>query len=51
MRIENPLGSNIAYITIFGSFILALTEQGDRMLTWETATGSTSITHPSMLSH
>ncbi|TEB25911.1 Utp21-domain-containing protein [Coprinellus micaceus] len=53
------VSSNIAYITIFGSFILTLTEQGDRMLTWETATGTlqstvefergftaTSILHP-----
>ncbi|KAF6763843.1 Utp21 specific WD40 associated putative domain-containing protein [Ephemerocybe angulata] len=59
LRIENPLGSNLAYVTIFGSFILALTEQGDRMLTWDTTSGAlqstiefekgftaTSILHP-----
>ncbi|KAF6761650.1 quinon protein alcohol dehydrogenase-like superfamily [Ephemerocybe angulata] len=51
--------NNLAYVTIFGSFILALTEQGDRMLTWDTTSGAlqstiefekgftaTSILHP-----
>ncbi|TFK30167.1 Utp21-domain-containing protein [Coprinopsis marcescibilis] len=59
LRIENPLGSNLAYITIFGAQILALTEDGTRMFAWDTSSGdlastmefeqdftATSIMHP-----
>ncbi|EAU88858.2 WD-repeat-containing protein [Coprinopsis cinerea okayama7 len=42
LRIENPLGTPLAYITVLGSQILALTEDGSRMLIWETSTASTS---------
>ncbi|KAG2020156.1 WD-repeat-containing protein [Coprinopsis cinerea AmutBmut pab1-1] len=59
LRIENPLGTPLAYITVLGSQILALTEDGSRMLIWETSTAilaatiefekgftATSILHP-----
>ncbi|KAF9014099.1 Utp21-domain-containing protein [Cyathus striatus] len=60
LQTTNPLDKNLAFITIFGSQILALTEDGDRMLLWNTADGTldasiqfergftaTSILHPS----
>ncbi|KAJ6630596.1 Utp21-domain-containing protein [Mycena sp. CBHHK59/15] len=59
LRGTNPLGTTLSFITIFGSQLLALTENGRRMLLWETSTGelestiefdvgftATSILHP-----
>ncbi|KAF9477557.1 Utp21-domain-containing protein [Pholiota conissans] len=59
LRLPNPLGTNLSFITIFGSQLLALTENGDRMFLWNTASGeldatitfdanfsATSILHP-----
>ncbi|KDR73654.1 hypothetical protein GALMADRAFT_100477 [Galerina marginata CBS 339.88] len=58
-RLTNPLETNLSFITIFGSQLLALTENGDRMLIWNTSDGemesaisfdpnfsATSILHP-----
>ncbi|KAF8912114.1 Utp21-domain-containing protein [Gymnopilus junonius] len=36
-RLTNPLEKNLSFITIFGSQLLALTENGDRMLIWNTS--------------
>ncbi|KAJ7343314.1 Utp21 specific WD40 associated putative domain-containing protein [Mycena albidolilacea] len=59
LRATNPLGTIIAFITIFGAQVLALTEDGRRMLLWDTSSGdldstiefdigftATSILHP-----
>ncbi|KAL6305314.1 Utp21-domain-containing protein [Sparassis latifolia] len=35
-RVVNPLGTNISFITIFGHQLLALTEDGEKMLVWDT---------------
>ncbi|EKM55193.1 uncharacterized protein PHACADRAFT_120318 [Phanerochaete carnosa HHB-10118-sp] len=35
-RVSNPLGSALSFILIFGTQLLALTEDGKRMLTWDT---------------
>ncbi|KAH9484417.1 U3 small nucleolar RNA-associated protein 21-like protein [Psilocybe cubensis] len=36
-RVTNPLGTHLSFITVFGSQLLALTENGDRMLIWSTS--------------
>ncbi|KAF8969650.1 Utp21-domain-containing protein [Flammula alnicola] len=59
LRVSNPLGTNLSFITIFGSQLLALNENGDRMLLWNTSDGelestivfdanfsATSVLHP-----
>ncbi|KAJ6525623.1 Utp21 specific WD40 associated putative domain-containing protein [Mycena capillaripes] len=59
LRATNPLGSTLSFIVIFGTQILALTEDGRRMLLWDTPSGeldstiefdmgftATSILHP-----
>ncbi|KAF5373929.1 hypothetical protein D9758_000754 [Tetrapyrgos nigripes] len=59
LRVSNPLETSISFITIFGSQLLALTEDGGRMYCWNTASGelestiqfdqgftATSILHP-----
>ncbi|GJE90786.1 WD40 and Utp21 domain-containing protein [Phanerochaete sordida] len=59
-RLSNPLGSPISFILIFGTQMLALTEDGKRMLAWDTnelklqsmmefepGFTATSILHPS----
>uniref|UniRef100_A0A0W0EUF7 Uncharacterized protein n=1 Tax=Moniliophthora roreri TaxID=221103 RepID=A0A0W0EUF7_MONRR len=59
LRVSNPVETNLSYITIFGSRILALTEDGSRLLCWDTTQGdlqsaiqfengftATSILHP-----
>ncbi|KAF8891320.1 Utp21-domain-containing protein [Infundibulicybe gibba] len=59
LRITNPLGSSLSFITIFGPQILALNEEGSRMYIWDTERGdldstiefdfgftATSILHP-----
>ncbi|PPQ97575.1 hypothetical protein CVT26_002362 [Gymnopilus dilepis] len=38
-RVANPLETNLSFITIFGSHLLALAENGDRMLVWNTSNG------------
>lgn len=38
LRVTNPLATNISSILVFGSQLLALTEDGRRMLIWN-ATG------------
>ncbi|KAF8643908.1 hypothetical protein AX16_008924 [Volvariella volvacea WC 439] len=43
LRVSNPLESNLSFITIFGSQILALTEDGGRMLIWDTKTGALNL--------
>ncbi|KAJ7632781.1 Utp21 specific WD40 associated putative domain-containing protein [Roridomyces roridus] len=44
LRGTNPLGTSLSYITIFGEHILALTEDGRRMLLWDTTTGALDST-------
>lgn len=39
LRVSNPLETNLSFITIFGSQLLALNEQGDKMLIWNTSDG------------
>ncbi|TFK63228.1 Utp21-domain-containing protein [Pluteus cervinus] len=59
LRVSNPSETHLAYITIFGSHLLALTEDGTRMVVWDTKSGelektmqfdpgftATSILHP-----
>jgi hypothetical protein len=38
-RVSNPFGSTLTSIIVFGSQLLALTEDGERMLIWDTAGG------------
>lgn len=35
-RLTNPLGSHLSFILIFGSQLLALSEDGTRMYVWDT---------------
>ncbi|KAJ7046979.1 Utp21 specific WD40 associated putative domain-containing protein [Mycena alexandri] len=44
LRGTNPLGTTLSFITIFGTQILSLTEDGRRMLLWETSTGELEST-------
>ncbi|KAJ7174015.1 Utp21 specific WD40 associated putative domain-containing protein [Mycena crocata] len=44
LRGSNPLGTTFSFITIFGTQLLALTEDGCRMLLWETSTGELDST-------
>ena len=37
LRATNPLGTALSFISIFGSQLLALTENGGRMLLWNTS--------------
>ena len=39
LRLSNPLGTNLSFVTIFGPQLLALNEQGDKMLMWNTSDG------------
>ncbi|KAG5635440.1 hypothetical protein H0H81_011247 [Sphagnurus paluster] len=39
LRATNPLGTTLSFITIFGSQLLALTEDGSRMLLWNNKEG------------
>ena len=39
LRLSNPLGTNLSFVTIFGPQLLALNEQGDKMLVWNTSDG------------
>ena len=39
LRLSNPLETNLSFITIFGPQLLALNEQGDKMLIWNTSNG------------
>jgi hypothetical protein len=39
LRLSNPLETNLSFITIFGPQLLALSEQGDKMLIWNTSDG------------
>ncbi|KAL4246072.1 Utp21-domain-containing protein [Abortiporus biennis] len=43
-RLTNPMGTSLAFILIFGSQLLALTEDGNRMLVWETTEGALQTT-------
>lgn len=36
-RLSNPFGSTLSFMLIFGNQLLALTEDGKRMLVWDTA--------------
>ena len=45
LRLSNPLGTNLSFITIFGPQLLALNEQGDKMLIWNTSDGGKHF-HP-----
>lgn len=38
-RVSNPLGTVLSSIIVFGSQLLALTEDGGRLLIWDTAGG------------
>ncbi|KAJ6597057.1 Utp21 specific WD40 associated putative domain-containing protein [Mycena vulgaris] len=44
LRGTNPLATTLSFITIFGTQLLALTEDGRRMLLWETSTGELDST-------
>ncbi|KAF5330287.1 hypothetical protein D9619_005332 [Psilocybe cf. subviscida] len=44
LRLSNPLESVLSFITIFGSQLLALTENGDYMLIWNTSSGELEST-------
>ncbi|KAJ6502384.1 Utp21 specific WD40 associated putative domain-containing protein [Mycena sanguinolenta] len=44
LRATNPLGTTISFITIFGTQLLALTEDGHRMLLWDTSSGDLDLT-------
>ena len=39
LRLSNPLETNLSFVTIFGPQLLALNEQGDKMLIWNTSDG------------
>ena len=39
LRLSNPLGSNLSFLTVFGPQLLALDEQGEHMLIWTTEGG------------
>jgi hypothetical protein len=39
LRLSNPLGTNLSFVTIFGPQLLALNDQGDKMLIWNTSDG------------
>ena len=39
MRLSNPLGSNLAFILVLGTQLLALTDDGGRMFVWDTSEG------------
>lgn len=39
LRISNPLGTNLSFVTIFGPQLLALNEQGDKMFIWNISDG------------
>jgi hypothetical protein len=36
-RVSNPFGSTLASVIVFGTQLLGLTENGERMLIWDTA--------------
>lgn len=38
-RFSNPVGTNLAFVTTFGDVTLSLTEDGTRMLMWNSETG------------
>ncbi|KAH7929755.1 Utp21-domain-containing protein [Leucogyrophana mollusca] len=42
-RVTNPIGTALASITVFGSQLLALTEDGGRMLIWDVASPDLSF--------
>lgn len=42
-RLTNPLETNVASILVLGSQLLALTEDGTRMLVWDTGSGGVSF--------
>ncbi|KAJ7087871.1 Utp21-domain-containing protein [Mycena epipterygia] len=44
LRGTNPLGTALSFITIFGTQLLALAEDGRRMFLWETSTGELEST-------
>ncbi|KAJ7271954.1 Utp21 specific WD40 associated putative domain-containing protein [Mycena haematopus] len=44
LRATNPLGTTISFISVFGTQILALTEDGRRMLLWDTSSGDLDST-------
>lgn len=44
LRFENPLEANLGSILAFGPMILALTEEGDRLLWWDLS-GSGELPH------
>ncbi|KIL69996.1 hypothetical protein M378DRAFT_184349 [Amanita muscaria Koide BX008] len=59
LRVTNPLQKSLSFMTVFGPQLLALTEDGSRMFTWDMASGelessitfdtgftATSILHP-----
>ncbi|OJT09103.1 U3 small nucleolar RNA-associated protein 21 -like protein [Trametes pubescens] len=43
-RLSNPLESSLTHILIFGTQLLALTEDGGRMLVWDTDSGELQTT-------
>lgn len=44
IRLENPLGSHLSSLAIFGSQLMALTQDGKRLLVWDKESGSLDST-------
>lgn len=42
-RVSNPFGSTLSFILIFGTQLLALTEDGKHMIVWDTNEGGKPI--------
>lgn len=39
LRLSNPLGAAVSSILVFGTQLLALTEDGSRLFVWDTVAG------------
>jgi U3 small nucleolar RNA-associated protein 21 len=43
LRVTNPLGGALSTIMVFGSQLLALTEDGEYLLGWDTTSGGKAL--------
>jgi U3 small nucleolar RNA-associated protein 21 len=48
-RLSNPFDASISHVTIFGSQVLALSEDGGRMFIWEAANAGENFTRSSLV--